>query len=335
MTAKADFTPSLFLMNMSKYEIDPQTVHQFYSKNNEIIKFIEKYYGIKLNARGQTIKIISEDKQEEIVSLLKAIEAYILQKGNVNNDEIISLIRIKKEAPDITLEEILEVSSIVPYSRKPIYPKTLNQKLYVHHIQRNHVVFSIGPAGTGKTYLAMAVAIKYLVEKSINKIVLTRPAVEAGESLGFLPGDLQAKIDPYLRPLYDALFDILPGDLANRFLERGQIEVAPLAYMRGRTLNDSFLILDEAQNATSEQMKMFLTRIGFNSKAVITGDITQIDLPSRKKSGLVEAQKILKGINGIKFMFFTDKDVVRHQIVQQIIKAYQSYEEEKEKSKKL
>ncbi len=332
MTAKA-FCLRFFL-NMNKYEIDPQTVHQFYSKNNEIIKFIETHYGIKLNARGQTIKIISDDKREEIVSLLKVIEAYILQKGNVNNDEIISLIRIKKEAPDITLDEILEVSSIVPYSRKPIYPKTLNQKLYVHHIQKNHVVFSIGPAGTGKTYLAMAVAIKYLVEKSINKIVLTRPAVEAGESLGFLPGDLQAKIDPYLRPLYDALFDILPGDLANRFLERGQIEVAPLAYMRGRTLNDSFLILDEAQNATSEQMKMFLTRIGFNSKAVITGDITQIDLPSRKKSGLVEAQKILKGINGIKFMFFTEKDVVRHQIVQQIIKAYQSYEEEKEKNKK-
>ncbi len=318
---------------MSKFEIDPQVVPQFYSKNNEIIKFIEKFYGAKISARGQTIKVLDNEKQEEIIDLLKLIEAFVLQKGKASNDEIMSLIRIKKEAPDITLEEVLEVSSIVPYSRKPIYPKTLNQKLYVHHIQRNHIVFSIGPAGTGKTYLAMAVAIKYLVEKAINKIILTRPAVEAGESLGFLPGDLQAKIDPYLRPLYDALFDILPGDLANRFLERGQIEVAPLAYMRGRTLNDAFLILDEAQNSTSEQMKMFLTRIGFNSKAVITGDITQIDLPSRKRSGLVEAQRILKGINGIKFVFFNEKDVVRHKIVQKIIKAYQAYEEEQEKKK--
>ena len=325
--------PSPFSIAMSKFEIDPQVVPQFYSKNNEIIKFIEKFYGAKISARGQTIKVLDNEKQEEIIDLLKLIEAFVLQKGKASNDEIISLIRIKKEAPDITLDEILEVSSIVPYSRKPIYPKTLNQKLYVHHIQHNHVVFSIGPAGTGKTYLAMAVAIKYLVEKAINKIILTRPAVEAGENLGFLPGDLQAKIDPYLRPLYDALFDILPGDLANRFLERGQIEVAPLAYMRGRTLNDAFLILDEAQNSTSEQMKMFLTRIGFNSKAVITGDITQIDLPSRKRSGLVEAQKILRGINGIKFVFFNEKDVVRHEIVQKIIKAYQTYEEELEKKK--
>ncbi len=332
MTAKA-FLPSPFSIAMSKFEIDPQVVPQFYSKNNEIIKFIEKFYGAKISARGQTIKVLDNEKQEEIIDLLKLIEAFVLQKGKASNDEIISLIRIKKEAPDITLDEVLEVSSIVPYSRKPIYPKTLNQKLYVHHIQHNHVVFSIGPAGTGKTYLAMAVAIKYLVEKAINKIILTRPAVEAGESLGFLPGDLQAKIDPYLRPLYDALFDILPGDLANRFLERGQIEVAPLAYMRGRTLNDAFLILDEAQNSTSEQMKMFLTRIGFNSKAVITGDITQIDLPSRKRSGLVEAQRILKGINGIKFVFFNEKDVVRHEIVQKIIKAYQTYEEEQEKKK--
>ncbi|BBB32374.1 phosphate starvation-inducible protein PhoH and related proteins [Thermotomaculum hydrothermale] len=325
--------PSPFSIAMSKFEIDPQVVPQFYSKNNEIIKFIEKFYNVKISARGQTFKVLDAEKENEIVNLLEIIEVYILKKGKVTNDEIISLIRIKKDAPDISLDEILEVSSIVPYSRKPIYPKTLNQKLYVHHIQHNHVVFSIGPAGTGKTYLAMAVAIKYLVEKAINKIILTRPAVEAGESLGFLPGDLQAKIDPYLRPLYDALFDILPGDLANRFLERGQIEVAPLAYMRGRTLNDAFLILDEAQNSTSEQMKMFLTRIGFNSKAVITGDITQIDLPSRKRSGLVEAQRILKGINGIKFVFFNEKDVVRHEIVQKIIKAYQIYEEEQEKKK--
>ncbi len=327
------FCLRLLLLLMSKFEIDPQVIPQFYSRNNEIIKFIEKYYEVRLSARGQTIKVLDNEKQKEILDLLKTIESYILQKGRVSNDEIISLIKIKREAPDITLDEVLEVSSIVPYSRKPIYPKTLNQKLYIHHIEHNHVVFSIGPAGTGKTYLAMAVAIKYLVEKAINKIILTRPAVEAGESLGFLPGDLQAKIDPYLRPLYDALFDILPGDLANRFLERGQIEVAPLAYMRGRTLNDAFLILDEAQNSTSEQMKMFLTRIGFNSKAVITGDITQIDLPSRKRSGLVEAQNILKGIKGIKFVFFNEKDVVRHEIVQKIIKAYQVYEEEQEKKK--
>ena len=323
--------PSPFSITMDKFDIDSQVVPQFYSQNNEIIKFIENLYNVKISARGQTIKILNGEEYSEVIDLLKMIESYILKKGKVTNDEIISLIKIKKEASDITLNEVLEVSSIVPYSRKPIYPKSLNQKLYVHHIQHNHVVFSIGPAGTGKTYLAMAVAIKYLVKKSINKIILTRPAVEAGENLGFLPGDLQAKIDPYLRPLYDALFDILPGDLADRFLERGQIEVAPLAYMRGRTLNDAFLILDEAQNSTSEQMKMFLTRIGFNSKAVITGDITQIDLPSRKRSGLVEAQRVLKGIKGIKFVFFNEKDVVRHAIVQKIIKAYQIYEEEQEK----
>mgnify|MGYP001473175118 CR=1 FL=1 len=174
----------------------------------------------------------------------------------------------------------------------------------------------------------MAVAVRHLVEKTINKIMLTRPAVEAGESLGYLPGDLQAKIDPYLRPLYDALFDILPGDLANRFIERGQVEVAPLAYMRGRTLNDAFLILDEAQNSTSEQMKMFLTRIGFNSRAIITGDITQIDLPTRKRSGLVEAAEILKDIDRIRFIHFTERDVVRHAIVQEVIKAYQRHEED-------
>ncbi len=322
-----------FIFTMTKYQIDPHIVPQIYSENNKIIKFIENYYNVRISARGQDFKVLDNDKSEEIYSLLSVIEGYILKKGNVTNDEIISLIRIKKDAPDISLDDILEVSSIVPYSRKPIYPKTLNQKLYVHHIHKNHVVFAIGPAGTGKTYLAMAVAIKYLVEKSINRIILTRPAVEAGESLGFLPGDLQAKIDPYLRPLYDALFDILPGDLADRFLERGQIEVAPLAYMRGRTLNDAFLILDEAQNSTSEQMKMFLTRIGFNSKAVITGDITQIDLPTRKRSGLIEAKEILKEIEGIKFVFFNEKDVVRHKIVQKIIKAYQRYEEEKENSK--
>jgi len=216
---------------------------------------------------------------------------------------------------------------------RPVKPKTLGQKQYIESIKNNTIVFGIGPAGTGKTYLAVAMAVKAFRAHEINKIILTRPAVEAGEKLGFLPGDLQNKVDPYLRPLYDALFDMLGAENYQRFLERGNIEVAPLAYMRGRTLDDSFIILDEAQNTTPEQMKMFLTRLGTNSKAVITGDVTQIDLPDPKKSGVVEAIKILKHIDDIKIVRFSEKDVVRHRLVQQIIKAYEKYDEEGKKHK--
>ncbi len=312
---------------MNQHEFEQIDISILYADENRLISAIEHIFKVKLVARGCRITVSDSPERRDVIRLLRDIEHYLQKKPAASSDELLSLIRIKRAAPEIGVDEILDGSSIVPYSRKPIYPKSLNQKLYVHMIEHNDIVFSIGPAGTGKTYLAMAVAIKHLVEKSINKIMLTRPAVEAGESLGYLPGDLQAKIDPYLRPLYDALFDILPGDLANRFVERGQVEVAPLAYMRGRTLNDAFLILDEAQNSTSEQMKMFLTRIGFNSRAIITGDVTQIDLPARRRSGLVEASEILQDIDRIRFIHFTEQDVVRHAIVQEVIKAYQRHEE--------
>ena len=214
---------------------------------------------------------------------------------------------------------------------KPVKPKTLGQEKYVQAIRDNTIVIGVGPAGTGKTYLAVAMAVSAFRAKEVNRIILTRPAVEAGEKLGFLPGDLQQKVDPYLRPLYDALFDMLGAENFQRYQEKGNIEVAPLAYMRGRTLDDSFIILDEAQNTTTEQMKMFLTRLGFNSKMVVTGDITQIDLPDGKRSGLVEITKILKNIEDIKTVKFSEKDVVRHKLVQDIIKAYEKYEEAKKR----
>jgi len=326
------YFPALF-PSMSQYIFEQCDISLFYENQSQIISAIEEEFRVSLAARGQKITVVEGENQPELMALFADMESYLSRRLDAKPEELTSFVRIRREAPDMPLSEMLNDSSIVPNSRKKIYPKSLNQKLYVHTIEKSDIVFSIGPAGTGKTYIAMAVAIKYLLEKTIDKIVLTRPAVEAGESLGYLPGDLQAKIDPYLRPLYDALFDIVPTDLANRFIERGQVEVAPLAYMRGRTLNDAFLILDEAQNSTSEQMKMFLTRIGFRSKAIVTGDITQIDLPVRKKSGLVEAREILQGIEGIRFIHFTEKDVVRHAIVQEVIKAYQRHEENTDRNR--
>jgi phosphate starvation-inducible PhoH-like protein len=214
---------------------------------------------------------------------------------------------------------------LTPGGKRRVSPKSVNQRRYLDAIEQHDIVFGIGPAGTGKTYLAMAQAVAFLVAKKVNRIILARPAVEAGEKLGFLPGDLQEKVNPYLRPLYDALYDMLDVDRVSRYLERGTIEIAPIAFMRGRTLNDSFVILDEAQNTTSEQMKMFLTRLGFGSKAVITGDVTQIDLPSGRMSGLVEAMKVVGAIDGISFVYFDERDVVRHKLVQQIVKAYESF----------
>ena len=225
----------------------------------------------------------------------------------------------------IDLREHFLKGSVTAAGRRRVAPKTINQRRYLDAIEANDIVFGIGPAGTGKTYLAMAQAVSFLVAKKVSRIILARPAVEAGEKLGFLPGDLQEKVNPYLRPLYDALYDMLDVERVGRHIERGTIEIAPIAFMRGRTLNDSFVILDEAQNTTSEQMKMFLTRLGFGSKAVITGDITQIDLPSGKTSGLIEAMKVVNAIEGISFIYFDDRDVVRHKLIQQIVKAYEAF----------
>ncbi len=246
----------------------------------------------------------------------------------MENGEVKALFRVATEDPKASLRGILDPGGRRPrsFGKKPITPKSANQRRYMEDIERHDMVFAVGPGGTGKTYLAVAMAVSALLNKQVNRIILARPAVEAGERLGFLPGTLQQKIDPYMRPLYDALYDMLDADKLERFLEKGIIEVAPLAFMRGRTLNDSFVILDEAQNTTSEQMKMFLTRLGFNSKAVITGDITQIDLPTGRRSGLVEALEVVGRIEGIGFVYFNERDVVRHNLVQQIIKAYEEFD---------
>ena len=299
---------------------------------DENIKLIEKEFDVTFITRGSEIKIKGDE--EAVDKAKRAVKNMLLliNKGETLNEQniryVISLVRDGNE------DKLSAMSSdcvCISAKGKPIKAKTLGQKKYIEAIKNNTIVFGIGPAGTGKTYLAVALAVNAFRAKQVNRIILTRPAVEAGEKLGFLPGDLQQKVDPYLRPLYDALFDMLGPENFQKYQERGNIEVAPLAYMRGRTLDDSFIILDEAQNTTPEQMKMFLTRLGFGSKIVVTGDITQIDLPDGKRSGLVEVIKILKGVEDIEAIRFTQKDVVRHRLVQDIIKAYEKYEEVKKK----
>jgi phosphate starvation-inducible PhoH-like protein len=240
----------------------------------------------------------------------------------LSNGDVKTAAQLVAENEDVDLRDYFLKGGFRQGTRRRVNPKSVNQRKYLDAIEQFDIVFGVGPAGTGKTYLAMAQAVNYLVAKKVNRIILARPAVEAGEKLGFLPGDLQEKINPYLRPLYDALYDMMDTEKANRLVERGVIEVAPIAFMRGRTLNDAFVILDEAQNTTSEQMKMFLTRLGFGSKAVVTGDITQIDLPTGRMSGLIEALKVVKDVEGIAFIYFDERDVVRHKLVQQIVKAY-------------
>ena len=299
---------------------------QLFGSFDENIKELEKEYGVTILSRGTDIKVSGD--AEGVYNACKAIDALLslVEKGEVINDQrvryVMDLVR------DGSSEQVAKIAGdviCITAKGRPLKPKTLGQKKYVESIRTNTVTLGIGPAGTGKTYLAVAMAVQAFKAHEINRIILTRPAVEAGEKLGFLPGDLQNKVDPYLRPLYDALFDMLGAETFQKYQEKGNIEVAPLAYMRGRTLDDSFIILDEAQNTTPEQMKMFLTRLGFNSKAVITGDITQIDLPDSKKSGLIEAQRALREVEDIAIVTFTEKDVVRHKIVQDIIKAYERY----------
>ncbi len=294
------------------------------------LKLIEKALQVKLRFRGDQITLFGEEPDvklakrvlEELYGLLS--EGYPLYPSDVNHAIQILSGKFKARLKDIFLDAVYVTSK-----KRIITPKSLAQKEYIEAIRSYDIVFGIGPAGTGKTYLAMATAISALNGGEINRIILVRPAVEAGEKLGFLPGDLAEKVNPYLRPLYDALHDMIDFDQTSALLQRGVIEVAPLAFMRGRTLNDSFVILDEAQNTTSEQMKMFLTRLGISSKAVITGDVTQIDLPNGTTSGLIETMKILGGIQGLKFVYFTDKDVIRHRLVQDIIKAYEQADKKK------
>lgn len=294
---------------------------------DENIKILEKEFSVHITSRGSELKL---DGDIENVSKAKKVIESLLQFINrgeeLSEQNIRYCISLVNAGIEDKIEELAGDCICITAKGKPIKPKTIGQKRYCNMIAKNTITFGVGPAGTGKTYLAVAMAVTAFRSKQINRIILTRPAVEAGEKLGFLPGDLQSKVDPYLRPLYDALFDMLGAETYQRYVERGDIEVAPLAYMRGRTLDDSFIILDEAQNTTSEQMKMFLTRLGFNSKMVITGDVTQIDLPKGVKSGLKDCVRILKNIDGIGSCEFDDRDVVRHKLVQDIIKAYSKYE---------
>ncbi len=296
---------------------------------DENLRKFEEIFNLKIIARGTDIFVKGEsEKVDEFLDFLNNIMREYA-KSPLSSKEVLNMAYLYKnhgkEEEKISEEEYETI--LITHRKKAITPKTKNQHLYINSIKHNDIVFGIGPAGTGKTYLAMAMAVSYLKAQKINKIILTRPAVEAGEKLGFLPGSIAEKVDPYLRPLYDALFDMLDYEKASYLLEKQMIEIAPLAFMRGRTLNDAFIILDEAQNSTKEQMKMFLTRIGFGSKVVITGDMTQVDLPKKEQSGLKEAIYVLKDIKGIDFIFFDEKDVVRHPIVQRIVKAYEIYEQ--------
>ncbi|NLG79080.1 MAG: PhoH family protein [Firmicutes bacterium] len=301
-----------------------------FGRRDETLRLVEKELGVTISSRGDDVAIDGDPvkvarARQVLTELLEIVRAgHRLTTGDIRY-----AIDTVREGSGTSLVEVMSDVVQVTTRGKRICAKTLGQKRYIEAMRRSGIVFAIGPAGTGKTYLAMAMAIAALKNKEISRIVLTRPVVEAGEKLGFLPGDLQEKVDPYLRPLYDAIYDIVGVDTFRKHMERGIIEIAPLAYMRGRTLDDSFIILDEAQNTTHEQMKMFLTRMGFGSRVVVTGDLTQIDLPSRKLSGLEEVQHILRGVEGVEFVYLTDRDVVRNELVQKVIRAYERYEHEK------
>jgi phosphate starvation-inducible PhoH-like protein len=304
-----------------------ETIPSLFGDLDRNLRLMEELHGVQLSARGNRVQIEGEEKAvARVERLLLQLSDMLAQGVITHKEDVSSAIRAFSADPSSSLKEIFQEAIVVSNRKRQIAAKNETQRKYIEAIKKHDIVFGIGPAGTGKTYLAMAMAVSALLRREVSRIILVRPAVEAGEKLGFLPGDLIEKVNPYLRPLYDALYDMIETEKANKLVERGDIEIAPLAFMRGRTLNDSFIILDEAQNTTSEQMKMFLTRLGFNSKTVITGDITQIDLPGGKGSGLIEVRKILEGIEGIRFLYFTHKDVVRHKLVQQIIRAYEKFE---------
>jgi phosphate starvation-inducible PhoH-like protein len=309
---------------LKKVVVAPKSLELLFGSNDQNIKFLESALNVRVDARGSDLIIHGADEDIETFERLLDDFAMLVEEGRPPSERDLKLVlRQIAEDRSYSLREHFRIGTLNPAGKKVVTARSANQLRYIQAMERSDLVFAIGPAGTGKTYLAVAVAVQMLMNKRVNRIILTRPAVEAGEKLGFLPGDLQEKVDPYLRPLYDALYDIMDYERVERFLERRIIEIAPLAFMRGRTLGDSFIILDEGQNTTSEQMKMFLTRIGLDSKVVVTGDVTQIDLPPGKRSGLVEAREILSGIEGIEFVYFTEKDVVRHPLVKSIIRAYE------------
>ncbi len=302
---------------------DTHLARSLFGPREENIKYLKRYFDVRASIRGNHLTLTGRRKEVETSSKVVNELAGIAKRGfPINPSDIDHAVRYIAHT-DKSMDELYRDQIYIPPSRKVITPKTENQKQYVQAIKSHDIVIGIGPAGTGKTYLAMAMALSSYFSKEVSRIVLTRPAIEAGEKLGFLPGTMYEKVNPYLRPLHDALYDMVDMDRAGRLIEKGVLEIAPLAFMRGRTLNDAFVILDEAQNTGSEQMKMFLTRLGFSSKAVVTGDVTQIDLPEKRSSGLVEVQSILKDITGIKFVYFNERDVVRHPLVQKIIKAYE------------
>ncbi|MGA3073915.1 MAG: PhoH family protein [Bryobacteraceae bacterium] len=303
-------------------------IESLFGTRDENIRLIES--GLKVNTQLIDNLLEIEGEAEAVSRAATILEDYValVREGHVfNNGDLNSYLRVVTEDPEVSFRALVQSGRQRNFGKKMLAPKTPNQRRYLEAIERNDLVLGVGPAGTGKTYLAVAMAVSALLSKRVSRIILTRPAVEAGERLGFLPGTLQEKVDPYLRPLYDALFDMMESEKVDKLLERNTIEVAPIAFMRGRTLNDSFIILDEAQNSTTEQMKMVLTRTGFNSKMVVNGDITQIDLPPGKRSGLIDALEVLRGVEGISFVQFDERDVVRHNLVQRIVKAYERYNE--------
>ena len=313
---------------------DIELAQQLFGEHNNHLQRIAEAAQVTINARGNNVFIQGDKIAAGLAgNILNQLYGLLKEGYPIHTNDIDYAIRVLSADDRVNLKEIFLDKVYITSKKSAVTPKSLAQKEYIDAIRNYDIAFGIGPAGTGKTYLAMAMAVSALSKSIVSRIILTRPAVEAGESLGFLPGDLAEKVDPYLRPLYDALHDMMRFEKAAMLMQKGIIEVAPIAFMRGRTLNDSFIILDEAQNTTTEQMKMFLTRIGFNSKAVITGDITQIDLPAEKTSGLVETKNILQDIKGIKFVFFTKRDVVRHKLVQEIIRAYEELEAGKQKAK--
>jgi len=311
---------------MRRLALPDEGIETLFGPFDENLRHLESALHVTLKTRGHDLVI--EGEAEDVGRAERALEqlAALLEEGyRFARGDVQTAAQLIAADPAVELREFFRKGGSLPAGRRQVAPKSIQQRRYLEAIERFDIVFGVGPAGTGKTYLAMAQAVAYLLGKKVTRIILARPAVEAGEKLGFLPGDLQEKVNPYLRPLYDALYDMLDAERVERLLERGVIEVAPIAFMRGRTLNDAFVILDEAQNTTSEQMKMFLTRLGFGSKAVVTGDVTQIDLPSGRVSGLVEALKVVSDIEGVATIHFDDRDVVRHSLVQQIVKAYEAY----------